>query len=120
MYPKEVVDKYGDLMGYAFLHVPRRAVTPGRPVRLRVAGESQGLRTWFMVFKEPLVEGVILRNAPALLRGPNGNRQIVRDLLSLQAAAVPCPVGGSPIRWSARHHTVPGSRSGRRHVRPCA
>ena len=79
-----LVDKYGDLMGYAFLHVPRRAVTPGRPVRLRVAGESQGLRTWFMVFKELLVEGVILRNAPALLRGPNGNRQIVRaDLLSL-------------------------------------
>lgn len=79
-----LIDKYGDLMGYAFLHVPRALLTPGRPVRLRVAGESRGLRTWFMVFKEALVEGVILRNAPALLRGPDGNRQIVRaDLLSL-------------------------------------
>jgi hypothetical protein len=83
-----LIDKYGDLMGYAFLRVPRPRLTPGRPVRLRVAGESRGLRTWFMVFKEPLVEGVILRNAPALLRGPEGNRQIVRaDLLSLADSA---------------------------------
>jgi alpha-mannosidase len=79
-----LIDKYGDLMGFAFLHVPRGLVTAGRPVRLRVAGESAGRRTWFMVFKEPLVEGVILRNAPALVRGSDGNRQIVRaDLLSL-------------------------------------
>jgi hypothetical protein len=82
-----LIDKYGDLMGYAFLRVPRRLLVPGQPVRLRVAGETRGLRTWFMVFKEPLVEGVILRNAPALLRGPGGNRQIVRaDLLSLTDA----------------------------------
>jgi hypothetical protein len=79
-----LVDKYGDLMGYAFLHVPRSRITPGRPLTMRVAGESAGRRTWFMVFKEPLVEGVILRNAPALLRGPDGDRQIVRvDLLTL-------------------------------------
>ena len=46
-----IVDKYGDLMGYAFLHVPRARVVPGAPLRLRVAGESQGRRTWFMVLK---------------------------------------------------------------------
>jgi len=79
-----LIDKYGDLMGYAFLHVPRARITPGQPLALRVAGESAGKRTWFMVFKEPLVEGVILRNAPALLRSPTGNRQIIRvDLLTL-------------------------------------
>jgi hypothetical protein len=79
-----LVDKYGDLMGYAFLHVPRAQLTPGRPLTLHVAGESVGRRTWFMVFKEPLAEGVILRNAPALIRSPTGNRQVIRvDLLTL-------------------------------------
>jgi alpha-mannosidase len=79
-----LVDKYGDLMGYAFLHVPRARISPGRPLALRVAGESAGKRTWFMVFKEPLAEGVILRNAPALIRSPSGNRQVIRvDLLTL-------------------------------------
>ncbi|MDH5197445.1 MAG: hypothetical protein OEY20_09345, partial [Gemmatimonadota bacterium] len=83
-----IVDKYGDLMGYAFLHVPRARVVPGAPLRLRVAGESQGRRTWFMVFKEPLRNQVILRNAPALLRSPSGPRQIVRvDVLSLDDEA---------------------------------
>lgn len=93
-----LVDKYGDLMGYAFLHVPRRRTRPGQPLTLRVAGESQGLRTWFMVFKEPLVEGAILRNAPALIRTAEGHRQIVRvDLLSLAAGApfrMSSPLGG--------------------------
>lgn len=79
-----LVDKYGDLMGYAFLHVPRARVSPGRPLTLRVAGESAGKRTWFMVFKESLAEGVILRNAPALIRSPSGHRQVIRaDLLTL-------------------------------------
>jgi alpha-mannosidase len=79
-----LADKYGDLMGYAFLHVPRARIAPGRPLTLRVAGESEGKRTWFMVFKETLAEGVILRNAPALLRSPSGNRQVIRvDLLTL-------------------------------------
>jgi len=64
--------------------VPRARLSPGRPLTLRVAGESQGKRTWFMVFKEPLAEGVILRNAPALIRSPSGNRQVIRvDLLTL-------------------------------------
>ncbi|HNS16805.1 MAG TPA: glycoside hydrolase family 38 C-terminal domain-containing protein [Bacteroidales bacterium] len=45
------VDKYSDFMGYLFLDVPAHLFPEGRPLRIRVQGESAGSRTWFMVFK---------------------------------------------------------------------
>jgi hypothetical protein len=77
-------DKYGDAMGYVFLHVPRGMLTPGRPLRFGVAGESAGRRTWFMVFMDAMTPRIDLRNAPAVLRAPDGERQTVRvDVLYL-------------------------------------
>ncbi|MGD8727885.1 MAG: hypothetical protein PVH40_09580, partial [Gemmatimonadales bacterium] len=79
-----LVDKYGDLMGFVFLTVPSAFWRESRSLQLRVAGESAGTRTWFMVFKEPLVPGASLRNGPALLRSADGHRQVVRvDFLHL-------------------------------------
>jgi alpha-mannosidase len=79
-----LMDKYGDAMGYVFLHVPRRLLRPGAPVRLAVAGESAGRRTWFMVFMEPITPRVEFRNAPAVVRAPEGERQALRvDVLYL-------------------------------------
>ena len=79
-----LVDKYSDLMGFVFLRVPRAFWEESRSLDLKVAGESLGERTWFMVFKDALVPGASLRSGPALLRGSDGNRQIVRiDFLYL-------------------------------------
>ncbi len=79
-----LVDKYGDLMGFVFLRVPRALWEETRSLRLRVAGETAGARTWFMVFKDPLHPGATLRGGPAVLRGPDGNRRMVRiDFLYL-------------------------------------
>jgi hypothetical protein len=79
-----LIDKYGDAMGFIYLRVPRREWRGGRSLRLRVAGESAGEQTWFMVFKEPIAPRVTLRNAPALLRGERRNQQALRvDLLYL-------------------------------------
>ncbi len=79
-----LIDKYGDAMGFIYLRVPRREWRGGRPLRLRVAGESAGEQTWFMIFKEPIAPHITLRNAPALLRGSDGNRQALRvDVLYL-------------------------------------
>ncbi|MGD2218101.1 MAG: glycosyl hydrolase-related protein, partial [Gemmatimonadales bacterium] len=64
--------------------VPRALWSADGVLRIRVAGESAGVPTWFMIFKEPLAPHIALQNAPALLRGDDGNRQIVRvDLLYL-------------------------------------
>jgi alpha-mannosidase len=82
-----LMDKYGDAMGYVFLHVPRRLVRPGAPLRLAVAGESAGRRTWFMVFMEPITPRVEFRNAPAVIRAADGERQALRvDVLYLGEA----------------------------------
>ena len=79
-----LMDKYGDAMGYLFLHVARRLLRPGAPLRLAVAGESAGRRTWFMVFMEPITPRVEFRNAPAVVRAPEGERQALRvDVLYL-------------------------------------
>ncbi len=79
-----LMDKYGDAMGYLFLRVPRRLLRPGAPLRLAVAGESAGRRTWFMVFMEPITPRVEFRNAPAVVRAPEGERQALRvDVLYL-------------------------------------
>jgi hypothetical protein len=79
-----LIDKYGDAMGFIFLHVPRALWSESRILELTVAGESAGVPTWFMIFKEPMTPHIALQNAPALLRGDDGNRQIVRvDLLYL-------------------------------------
>ncbi|UCC83722.1 MAG: hypothetical protein JSW46_01965 [Gemmatimonadota bacterium] len=79
-----LIDKYDDAMGFIFLHVPRALLSADRALEIRVAGESAGVPTWFMIFKEPMTPQIGLQNAPALLRGGDGNRQIVRvDLLYL-------------------------------------
>ncbi len=72
------IDKYGDAMGYLFLRLPRTYWEPDAPVHFRVAGESAGARTWFMVFKEPIVPRVRVRTAPVLLRADTGALQTVR------------------------------------------
>ncbi len=85
-----LIDKYGDAMGFIFLHVPRALweSETGRTLQLRVAGESAGAQTWFMVFKDVTEPRITLRNAPALLRGEDGNEQIVRvDVMSVTDGA---------------------------------
>jgi hypothetical protein len=72
------IDKYGDAMGYLSLRLPRAYWEPGAPVQLRVAGESAGERTWFMVFMEPIAPWIRVRHAPALLRADSGALQTVR------------------------------------------
>jgi hypothetical protein len=93
-----LIDKYGDAMGFIFLRVPEGLWQAGQPLRLRVAGESAGEQTWFMIFKEPVAPRISLRNAPVLLQGEEGNRQALRvDLLYLGdegRVRMASPIGG--------------------------
>jgi hypothetical protein len=73
-----LVDRYADAMGYLLLHVPHQLLRPGEPLRLSVAGESVGSRTWFMVFKSGITPGIRVRGNPAIVRTPNGPKQTVR------------------------------------------
>jgi hypothetical protein len=80
-----LMDRYGDAMGFLLLTVPRGIWEPGEPMQFEVVGESAGERTWFMVFRDSLEPRIELRNAPAVLRTPQGEAQVLRlDLLTLE------------------------------------
>ena len=92
-----LMDRYGDAMGFLFLHVPRDLLEPGSPLEFEILGESAGARTWFMVFRDSLEPRLELQNAPAVLRTPTGEAQLLRlDLLTLAGDApfhLESPVG---------------------------
>ena len=73
-----LTDRYDDLMGYLYLSVPRRLLTPSRPVRIDVVGERAGSNDWYMTFEHPVTEGVTLIAEPALVSDPGGPRQLIR------------------------------------------
>lgn len=81
---RTLVDKHGDLFGYAFLRVPMKLLERGKPLRLRVAGESVGSRAWYMTFEHRLAGGVSLTPQQAILReGTNGLQPVAVDVVHL-------------------------------------
>lgn len=69
------IDRFDDLMGYAILRVPRQALKPGRPLRLRVSGESAQGWNWYITFQSSISNRAELLPRPAVLRDPAGNYQ---------------------------------------------
>ncbi|MBN1270804.1 MAG: hypothetical protein JXB26_00905 [Candidatus Aminicenantes bacterium] len=72
-----MIDKYDDLMGYAVLKIPRALVLPGKPQKLKVAGETAGSRAWYMTFEASLEEDVGIRPVPAVIREGDQMKQIL-------------------------------------------
>jgi len=113
-----MIDRFGDLMGYAFLRVPREKLIPGAPLRLEVVGESAGSRAWFIVFQTPVQEQARLVLHSSLVRSEEGDyRPVLLELTHLGEATearvtssfgapLTCPVefGGNQIEL--RHPSV--------------
>ena len=70
-----MIDKFGDLMGYAVLRVPRGHLTPGEPLRLSVVGEGAGSRAWYITFQSAVQAGARVSTLAALVRDPAGDYQ---------------------------------------------
>ncbi len=64
-----LVDRYQDLFGYAFLRLPRSFLTPGKPVRLKVVGESAESQVWYMTSMRQVEKSARLVARNAMLRG---------------------------------------------------
>lgn len=62
-------DRHGDAHGFAHLRVPRKYITPGKPLRLKVVGHAQNSPDWFMTFRYPFEEKVEVEALPFILRG---------------------------------------------------
>ncbi len=61
-------DRHGDAHGFAHLRVPRKYITPGQPLRLKVVGHAQDSPDWFMTFRYSFEEKVEVEGLPFLLR----------------------------------------------------
>jgi len=72
-----LVDKNDDLFGYAFLTVPQSFLTKGKPLSIRVHGQSAGSRAWYMTFQRALSDTVVVAPQQALLREGGGVLQPV-------------------------------------------
>ena len=59
-------DRHGDAHGFAHLRVPRKYITPGQPVKLKVVGHAQNSPDWFMTFRYTFEEKVELEVLPFL------------------------------------------------------
>ena len=78
------LDRYDALFGDAFLELPQGMCTPGKPVRLRVTGESAGTRTWYMTFQHPIASRAVLSPRSAVVRAEGGDYQpLVLDVVHL-------------------------------------
>ncbi|MEI6883133.1 MAG: glycoside hydrolase family 38 C-terminal domain-containing protein [Bacteroidota bacterium] len=71
-----MIDKYGDLMGYAFLEVPSSCLLKGKPQVVKVAGESSGSQRWYMTFEAGIEEKISLVQQEAVIRG-TGTKQFL-------------------------------------------
>jgi len=63
-----MIDKYGDLMGYAFLTLPASMVKPAQRQTLKVCGESAGSRSWYMTFESGVAEKISLEQQQSVIR----------------------------------------------------
>ena len=67
-----MVDKYGDLMGYAFLKIPSRILVGGEDQKIRIMGNSAGSRCWYMTFRYTLRSAISLHQEQALVVSSSG------------------------------------------------
>jgi hypothetical protein len=77
-----LVDQFQELFGFMFLTLPKSSLRPGKPVRLKVAGENGGSRDWFMVFQYDLEPWVRASAEQALARKGDKLSQSVRVEIS--------------------------------------
>ena len=87
-FEKLLVDKYGDLMGYMILRVPREKLTVGQKLQITVKGEHAGSMSWFMVFQEGISPRCALVEEQAVIReGKEEYQQFRLDIVHLEEPA---------------------------------
>ncbi len=100
VYDVTQIDRHDDFMGFMYLLWPKNLSEPGKPLRIRVRGESAGSRAWFMVFKHTLEQTLTLLNEPSILRTEGKPSQSIR----VEVVHLEDPV--SAVFSSAGHETT--------------
>ena len=83
-----LVDQFQELFGFMFLKLPKSALRPGKPLRLRVVGENGGSRDWHMVFQYDLQPFIRTTAEQALIKKSGKLLQLIRVAVSHVAPPV--------------------------------
>ncbi|EOR31354.1 glycoside hydrolase family 38 N-terminal domain-containing protein [Elizabethkingia meningoseptica] len=73
------MDGLKDSYGIAYLRIPASKVTPGKPIRLKIVGQAQDSRDWFMTYKFTFQEKMDAASTPFILK--DGKRLITLTTL---------------------------------------
>ncbi len=74
-----------DAHGIAYLRVPVERCTPGKPLRLKVVGQAQDSRDWYMTFQYSFEEKIDIEPLPFLLRGDPPRQPVQLTILHFGA-----------------------------------
>jgi len=66
-----LVDRHDDVFGYASMRISSSALDKGKPLTIKVVGETAGSRVWYMTFQSSVKPGVEIVPQQALLRHGN-------------------------------------------------
>lgn len=73
-----LVDKYGDLMGYAFLTVPAKILEEGQQPVIRITATSSGDPCWYMTHRYAMNSMLLAKQMPAIMHTPEGEKYVLR------------------------------------------
>ena len=71
-------DRFEDLTGFLYFHLPSDQFVPGKPIKIRIEGESADSRSWFMVFKHKCKSSISLSNENVMLNANGKEQQSMR------------------------------------------
>jgi len=69
-----LVDRHDDVFGYASMRIPASALERGKPLTLKVVGETAGSRVWYMTFQSPVEPGVEIVPQQSLMLARNRSK----------------------------------------------
>ena len=79
-----LIDRFNDVHGYASMRIPTSFLQRGKPLILKVVGETAGSRVWYMTFQSPVIAGAEIVPQQALVRRNNSLFQPVKvDIIHL-------------------------------------
>ena len=79
-----LIDRFDDVHGYASMRIPASSLQRGKPLSLKVVGETAGSRVWYMTFQSPVLAGAEIVPQQALIRRGDSLFQPVNvDILHL-------------------------------------
>lgn len=71
-------DKYGDLLGYAFLTIPDELLTTGERASIKISATSSGDPCWYMTYRYAMNSALRARQMPALLNSQEKGKFVLR------------------------------------------